>query len=225
MPKPQTDTLQKIKYAATCLFFEKGYTATTYQAIADRSGLQRTNVQYYFPNKTALALTMLEELLVASKKELERSDLRTEDPLVNLFDIGQIFFGALLYKPESKTFTEEVFSDRYLTASIIDLDFHWGLDYLRVDLSLRDPSFTEDIIFYMGGFYEILFQSLVRGESFSVYNQLSKVMQTIFDHLGKTEEESQRILEQSRIPEETMQRFCENITRSLLEDPGSFSGE
>ena len=54
---------QKILFAAERAFVENGFKGTSVQKIADRAGLPKTNVLYYFKSKQSLYVAVLEQIL------------------------------------------------------------------------------------------------------------------------------------------------------------------
>lgn len=211
--RPDSKTL--IKKAACKQFLSVGFNATTYQSIADACGLARTNVQYHFPNKTALALTFMEDLLSAIRDSLEESPLSSDDKIENMFLIGQVFFAFLLDGKSHQKFALDLVSSRVLTGEILSLDYKWGLTYLGLDLEKLDPQLNEDIVFSMGGFYELLYHALSKEKSFNVYRQLSKVMRTIMEDLELPEGEIQSHLDNCRADAADIEALCQKVSQKL----------
>lgn len=58
----QTDTKEKILEEAYRLIHKNGFRSTSVDAIAKASGVKKANVFYYFPNKEALGLELLERV-------------------------------------------------------------------------------------------------------------------------------------------------------------------
>lgn len=213
--KTRPDSKQLIKQAAHQQFLSVGYNATTYQSIADACGLARTNIQYHFPNKTALALSFIEDLLISVRDSLEISPLVTTDRMENMFLIGQVFFAYLLDGENHRKFALDLVSSRALTGEILSLDYSWGLTYLGLDLDSLDPSMNEDIIFSMGGFYELLYHSLNEDKPFDIYRQLSKVLKTIMEDLDYKKPEIQKHLENCRVSTADIEAVCKQVDKKL----------
>lgn len=213
--KNRQDSKQLIKQAAYKQFLSVGYNATTYQSIADACGLARTNIQYHFPNKTALALAFIEDLLIAARDSLETSPLATAERIENMFLIGQVFFAYLLDGENHKKFALDLVSSRALTGEILSLDYNWGLTYLGLELDSLDPSMNEDIIFSMGGFYELLYHSLNENKPFDVYRQLSKVLKTIMEDLDYSKPEIQNHLSNCRVDGAEIEAVCKQVGKRL----------
>lgn len=213
--KHRPDSKELIKQAAYKQFLSVGFNATTYQSIADACGLARTNIQYHFPNKTVLALTFIEDLLISVRDSLEVSPIFKDNKMENLFLIGQVFFAFLLDGEGHKKFALDLFSSRALTGEILSLDYNWGLTYLGLDMDSLDPQLNEDIIFSMGGFYELLYHSLSEGKPFNVYRQLSKVLHTIMEDLGMPQKEIRLHLRNCKADAADIEAVCRQVSKNL----------
>lgn len=216
--KSRPDSKTLIKQAAYSQFLSVGFNATTYQSIADACDLARTNIQYHFPNKTVLALTFMEDLLVAVRDSLEASPIVTTDKMDNMFLIGQVFFAFLLDGEGHRKFALDLVSSRVLTGEILSLDYSWGLTYLGLDLDSLDPKLNEDIIFSMGGFYELLYHSLNENKPFNIYRQLSKVMKTIMEDLEFSREEIQGHLEHCNVGKDAIGAVSQTINLKTIDN-------
>lgn len=66
MPKPsriQRENRAAIATAAVVEFAARGYHGTTIDAIADKAGMSKPNLLYYFPSKEAIYRTVLEQIV------------------------------------------------------------------------------------------------------------------------------------------------------------------
>ena len=106
--KKRDQNLQQILAAAEQEFVEKGYRGASVQAIADRAGLPKANVQYYFKRKSNLYLTVLDsivELWNTSFSQISEQD----DPAVALDRfIREKVRLAVTHRRASKLFAMEI---------------------------------------------------------------------------------------------------------------------
>jgi AcrR family transcriptional regulator len=65
--------------AAAELFYERGYAATSTADIAERMGIQRGSVYYYFDTKEGLLLELIEDVYRHALRSLERVRASDED--------------------------------------------------------------------------------------------------------------------------------------------------
>jgi len=75
--------LTAIRAAAEEEFAQKGYSGASVQAIADRAGLPKSNVQYYFKRKTNLYVSVLNDIVELWNRSLSEIDVE-DDPAVAL---------------------------------------------------------------------------------------------------------------------------------------------
>lgn len=71
--------MESIIAAAENVFALKGFKGATTQEIADRAGLPKANVHYYFKTKKDLYNTVLEDVVLVWKQDAEAFDL-SDDP-------------------------------------------------------------------------------------------------------------------------------------------------
>ncbi len=108
--KIRDDNLQTITAAAAEEFVQHGFKGASMQRIADRAGLPKANVHYYFPRKVNLYQSVIDDVIALWNTALD--ELRVEDePAVALdrFIRGKV---ALSYShpTASKLFAMEIIS-------------------------------------------------------------------------------------------------------------------
>lgn len=89
MERRSADTLDKILEVAEHAFGREGYAGAHLQAIAERVGVQKTALYYYFPSKAALYEAVLARMLAAFDRTSEaalRAPGSPEDRLVRLVE-------------------------------------------------------------------------------------------------------------------------------------------
>jgi AcrR family transcriptional regulator len=93
--KRDTGTRDKILDATAEIMFEDGYAAATSRRVADRVGVQRAVVYYYFPTMDDLYLAVLRRGTEVNL-EVQRRTLSSEHPLHSLWDMTIDPHGARL---------------------------------------------------------------------------------------------------------------------------------
>ncbi len=98
----------RIISAAEEVFALKGFKGATTQEIADRAGLPKANVHYYFKTKKDLYNAVLEDVVVVWKKDADAFD-QSEDPNVALTEyIKSKMFHSFTRPFGSKVWANEI---------------------------------------------------------------------------------------------------------------------
>lgn len=80
----QRDTHQEILDTATILMQSRGYHAFSYADIAERIGIRKASIHYYYPSKSDLARSVVARYRAASREGLGRLQRQTADPAERL---------------------------------------------------------------------------------------------------------------------------------------------
>lgn len=143
--------------AAHRLFLDQGFERTSYQDIAVATGLERTLVQYYFPKKEGLVISLMDRALRAAERAAAPHS-PPEGVFVQLYLVAQVYFGLLL-DPRTRALALDVVSSRRMTDEIILFDEGWLRE--RLDDEVDNWSqFTDDMTMAVGGAYELCYQAL-----------------------------------------------------------------
>lgn len=145
------------------LFLEKGFAKTSYQDIADASGVGKTNVQKHFPHKDVFIDHFFEDLLDYSDEFFGKRGMLPDDYYQALYLVGQIHFAFLLSTPELRRLTLDIVSDRKLTETMISQDVSWATRYLEGFSLEEQQTFADNVAVVMGGMYELLYRKLSTG--------------------------------------------------------------
>ena len=94
-----TTTEDKILEAARVVFFEKGYAATRTQEIADRAGINKALLHYYYRSKEKLFRRILTEAMDEMIPSLTASLVGEKDVLGKLEDLVHNHLEVLLERP------------------------------------------------------------------------------------------------------------------------------
>jgi TetR/AcrR family transcriptional regulator len=94
---PHTETETRLLDAAEAVFAERGYGAATTAAIAERAGLNKTLIHYYFRSKEGLFRAMMQR--VAHNHAMFLDDLAHADPVTALTKATHRFVHFLADNP------------------------------------------------------------------------------------------------------------------------------
>ncbi len=89
------DTKEKILHAAKCLFYEKGYEATSFKDISSFGKVNQGLIVYHYKTKARLANAVFREFIKASMQSIEKY-FGGVDTLTQYF-IGDYLYFRLLY--------------------------------------------------------------------------------------------------------------------------------
>lgn len=153
----------EIQQAATKLFLEKGYAATSYTDLAKATGRKRATVQSLFPKKSELATNLINRLVYGCQAYADERGLANGSPLDELYVIGQLYFSALLATPRMRVFTLDVISDREVSSNSLLFNEDWVREFLDVSEAEAERC-MDAFVLAMGGGYEVVYQRLTSGE-------------------------------------------------------------
>ncbi len=186
---------QEIEYNARALFRKQGYRKTSYSAIAEACGLEKSNVQIHFAKKEFLVESFLQDLLDASAHYVEDNGLKSENDFTNFFTVGQIYHAVLLSEEGLRLFTKDILSDRNCLECMVNENLKWAAEYV--------PSLTEDdlqnIAFVMGGSYELLYRELAAGTIPSPVELQTRIMKSFLLLQGLPQEAIHEILPDTKV--------------------------
>ena len=117
------ENLQRILTAAEAEFVARGYRGATIQAIADRAGLPKANVHYYFRSKANLYRSVLDDIVALWNVQFEQINA-DDDPAVALDGfIREKLRLSFTHRRASKLFAMEIISgaphlDNYIAANV-----------------------------------------------------------------------------------------------------------
>ena len=90
----------RIVDVAEALFLQVGYTETTLPAIAAAAGYNKRNLYFYFKDKEALFLAVVERALTRLKDRLAQAPAPQADAPANLARLARAFFDYAMTQPQ-----------------------------------------------------------------------------------------------------------------------------
>jgi AcrR family transcriptional regulator len=153
---------QDIAAAAYRLFLAKGYEATSYRDIADAVGRDRTIVQYHYPRKDPIVVSMLDRVIALIEEYIVRHSIVERLGVDYRVALAQLYF-AFLLQPDIRQFTLDVLSSRAITRELSVIDADWNADFLGASVEQRREVVQSGIL-AIGGAYELIYHHVATGE-------------------------------------------------------------
>lgn len=154
-------TRKKIERAARMLAVEKGFSAASQREIAERAGVDKSLVQYHFPEKQGFITSFIDDMLDLETQFIELAGWDQHDYFSNLLVIGGMHFAYLLESKKMKKITPDLLGHRAAREALIDFEIEWATSYLdRVPQKERE-SWRTIITLMMGGAYELVYRQAI----------------------------------------------------------------
>ncbi len=204
LARPRNEELYNtIKNEAYRQLLSNGYTDTTYQSIATACGVTRAAVQNYFASKPDLALTFFGDLLTVINETIQKKRIHEENEFDTMFCIGQSFFSFLMQDAGSRKLLVELTNSREITSEVLNFEYQWGIRFIRTERTVTEEKFENDVIAYMGGFYELLYTFLKEDKPFDLPTQLGRVIRAIMNDHGYSYDDAKAfVVSHAMTPEE-----------------------
>ena len=174
-PMPATTPSQtkiEITHAAWRQFRTSGYHATTYASVAKDRGIGRSLVQYHFPRKEELPISLVSWALEQSEHCLGANVENAIDDHVAFYKIGVCTFTFLLDGGFSR-FLREMLESRAITEALLAMNIEWALAHTDSEFTAGKEEVVRTVITNMGGFYDYLYHCLSAGKKFNVADCLA----------------------------------------------------
>lgn len=216
--KENAEAKEAIRQAAFAAFRERGYAATSYTAIAERCGMSRALVQYYFKKKEDLALSLFTLLLEQSVDLLgyAHPEGPEENRFAELYRIGQVHFAYLTREDGYRCFLEDVLGSRELTEDVLAFNGTWAFRYLGRGAEELDAATMDSVVMSMGGFYELLYHCLKEDRQMDVAGGLHRVMLAFMEPLGYAGERAAALLASGQMNAKDLTATCARLDETML---------
>ena len=186
------------------MMLKSGYVACTYTALSERTGIPRTTVQHYFPNKDMLATQIMDkvsELATQKGNELAGDDGR---PLVAMFLGGQVSHAMYYATPGMRQFMLDIASSR-------DLQHAVSPDYSKLFFHLDEMGdgevnqrLQDNYHFANGGSFEIHYVCLKEGRLPEIARASRETFRIFARMMGVPSEECEEIVKSYSMDNETL---------------------
>ena len=217
MARPRNEELKaKIQREAWRLFHESGYDAATYAAIADACGISRNLVQYHFPKKELLAISLMDRVLEEAEAALAEQATEGSNDFSAMCAAGTCYFEFLLQDEGYRNFLLDIISSRSLTESVLAFNASWAFERVGEPEGGELDEVMRTVIISMGGFYELLYYCLKNGKPIDVGREIRAVMRAFICALGRGgEEEADALLDAGAVDEEGAARAVARMDAAL----------
>lgn len=168
----KSNTKQEIISAAWGQFQRNGYNATTYATIADQLGIGRSLVQYHFPKKEELPISLISWVIEQSREALGVTDEEMRGDYVAFYRVGLCAFTYLLDEGFS-LFLSEMLENRVITDALVEMNAKWAISHKNLEWNLSNDEIERSVIMAMGGFYDYLYHCLKTEKKFDVRSCLA----------------------------------------------------
>lgn len=110
--RPKGNTKEKILKTAGLLFSQHGYIAISMQEIAQKIGISKPALYYYFKSKNELCRTLLEKSAKSLFEELSVAVQKGKTPTDKLFNFIVAYLNFSLERPEVNLIFKENFGEK-----------------------------------------------------------------------------------------------------------------
>lgn len=192
--QPNPEVPQKIAAAAFRLFMTVGYTEATYAAIAGACGVEKSLVQYYFPQKERLVEEFFRRFLAGIRTRLTQTGAGDGGLLPFLFRIGQVYFSFLTWDEAMCRLTREILANRANTEAILTFNEDWVFSYVAAEPRLAAATRADDVLMTMGGAYELVYRDLVQGRTTDLALLMERIIRGFLSNTGFSDAEIGAVL-------------------------------
>ena len=205
---------EDIKLTVFKLLHEKGFEKTTYQAIADMSGYEKTLVQYHFPQKNLFITQYLDFLISAVMEYISDKSMHFNENGLSFIVHSKIYTHLLLHEDLIHNITIRVVQNREVLTYMQDFQEQSAINLLKVE-----PEFEKDLryllLFAQGGLFDLIYRMILGKRKCNVHNLLTLTLLTISPALKMTSEEVHRIMEKSLMYEDEVLHAVDQIIDSI----------
>lgn len=205
----------EIVRCAAMLFRKVGYTATTYQAIADEMGESRALIQHYFPQKSEFATIFFSTLSHSVTEVLDSAGKLHGDKYIDFYLVSQVYYAYLTTNEPTKLFVEEVLGDRCLSDEVLLLNLEWMTEFLREETAEEAAWSLDSILVRGGGLLTFIHYWLPKGRVLNVEPFIKDNIVERMAHSGMHPAAAEATLAPHRIDEEEMAAFLEELDRRV----------
>lgn len=213
---------EEIKLTIFRLIHERGYDKTTYQAIADMSGHERTLIQYHFPQKSLFMILYIDFLVSVIINYLSRNKMVYDDREQEFIISSKIYTQLLLHKDISSNVTSKVVTERKMLTKIQDVHEKTAIEILGVNQENREE-FLFLLRFAQGGHFDILYRMINEDYKCDVHRLLTQTLLSVSPALNISQDDVYKIMNKSLKFDERIQKAVEKIIIDLKSQLGIVS--
>lgn len=203
----------EIRRSARELFAEKGYSATLMKEIAEKAGVTKALVQYYYPHKELFVTEFTQDMLDAADDYLNDGGFIGDDYYANLLLVGNVHFAYLLESEKMKGLTPEIVASRSITEGIIDLEIEWASTYMDHG---EAEDWADGIAIIMGGAYDMIYRSIQKKKQLSPRKLIERCVRFLMLDQGQSERKINSTLAQRPLSDEQLNAVIKYLDGELF---------
>ncbi len=200
---------------AVALFADRGYKATKIQDIAAAAGVEKTQVQHYFPKKDLFISRLLEEILDEIVKVADESGLHSENPFVMLYYVGYAHLDFLVHDDSMKLISKDIFEERTLTTDFIETEIKWVAEQFPGAGKEKEQIATA-IRMTMGGLYEQLNYLLGEGKEIDTEYLVSTSIRVVTMLNGMDPSATEEVLNSVNFSQQVSEALCARMHEHIF---------
>ncbi|WEY47674.1 TetR/AcrR family transcriptional regulator [Weissella confusa] len=209
-------TIADIRRAIWGLFVEQGYAKTSFSAVAQRAGLQRSIVQYYFSKKEDFATIVnaqVSETIMAAVDELYPD----VDKLSRYYLAIQIYFYTFFHSKEMRQFNLDILENRRLADAAMFQQINWSLELLSAHKVVEPAKLDINLINAWGGFTEVMYHGLLYQREIDIPVGVAKLVKLVAANSGYDEAIIDATMQQYCLSEPAIKQARDLVTKTIEE--------
>ena len=223
MGRPRNQELyQQVTAETFHQLLSNGIAGTSYASIAKACGTSRAVIQDYFACKSdmfdALSRALNECAMEVSSPYCEKLALDGQlSRIAHLFLAGSAYFEFMQRTEGRKAFFAGLLRDRDLTEALMHNVMTRSFGEIEREDVVEDPAYRNDLIMSIGGFYELFYDFLKRGEYFEPTLYFGQMTRVWMRSAGFSSSEVAQVLEQCEIALESRTDMVDALERAFNE--------
>jgi len=217
MGRPRNETLyERVSAEVFRQLLLNGIAKTSYASIAQACETTRAVVQDYFARKDdmvdALSTHLNDCAMEATAPYCETFALDDQlTPVAHLFLAGSAYFEFIQRTEGRKAFFLELLRDRDLTEALMRIVINRSFGEIEREDVIEDPAYRNNLIMSIGGFFELFYDYLKRGEYFEPTLYFGQMTRVWMRSAGFSSEQVAQVLEQCEVALEDKERMTNQL--------------
>lgn len=184
-------------------------------------GVAMAVVQAYYPHKSdmlaALATALNDIVMQATLPFCRQLAIRDESTrkVAHLFLAGSAYFEFMQQNEERRAYFTELLRNRDHTEQLMFSVMNRSFGEIgRTDV-IEDPAHRNDIVMSIGGFFELFYDHLKRGERFEPTRYFGHMTRVWMHAAGFSRQQADEVLEQCTVELEHIDRISTDVERAF----------
>lgn len=188
---------EKVLQEALTLFFEKGYEKTTTREIAERAGIERGHLYYYYKKKEDLLFGWYNQFLSIIQEAVEEKYRDEKNGYVLILLSDWLYYQAIKYEKRFLKLLSTILENRNLTKVKIDNTFKEYkkiLDERHMEYDVREMHIGTCIL--IGAEVELFLRMMEEDSDMSYDEFVERVLKIHLHTFGLPKEEENTVMQQ-----------------------------